>query len=227
MSKDNTENILMKAFPFLENTSRSTLDKILRLGFFKKIPDGQILIYSGDTCQYLPLVLEGSLRVYKIGKNANEITLYYIEKGESCILTLTSILNCQNFPAIATTNGQSSVFFVPSELLKKLVELDTDIRKFVFSLYSSRIMQVISLVDEVVFNKLDTRVVDFLLNRQQKLNSNIIKNTHQEIADEIGTSREVVSRILKNIEEKGYINLTRGQIIISRQINLKKYKENS
>ena len=144
-----------------------------------------------------------------------EITLYRIEKGESCVLSATCILNGGGFPAIAEAEGATDVVLLPAQLLTRLVEDNAEWRQFMFGLYAKRLEDVLTLVDEVAFHHMDARLAAHLV-RQAGERQKVVTATHGEIASELGTSREVVTRILSDFEAGGLIETSRGRIRILR-----------
>lgn len=187
----------------------------------KNIPKGQYLAMEGDGCNYLPIVKSGVVRVYKMSPNGNEMTLYRIKRGESCILTISCLLTNKAFPAVAFTESDSEIVLIDSDTLKLWLNKHSIWRDFVFNYMSNIIFKVIGLLEISTFNRTETRVLDFLIKKNVETGS-IVKITHQNIASEIGTSREVVSRILKDLEAQNIIKLSRGSISILHKESLRK-----
>ena len=178
-----------------------------------------MLVRPGNECAYLPFVLKGALRIYKTSETGKELTLYRIEEGESCILTATCILSGGSFPAMAEAEGATEVMLLPARLLVSLVEEHAEWRKFVFGLYSQRLEIVLALVEEVAFHHVDARIAAYLV-RTAGSRQKVVDRTHAEIASELGTSREVVTRILKDFESAGLIATLRGRIRILKPADL-------
>lgn len=187
----------------------------------KSFPKGQIIAMEGEKSNYLPIVKSGLVRVYKLSPNGNEITLYRIKPGESCILTISSLLTNKAFPAVAFTETNSEILLIDSNTLKNWVNKHAVWRDFIFNYMSNIIFKVITLLESSTFNRTESRIVDFLLQKLEE-DGPTIKYTHQKIASEIGTSREVVSRILKDLESKQIIKLSRGSMTILNGSLLKK-----
>jgi CRP/FNR family transcriptional regulator len=206
-----TAGELLQAFPFLKTVPAASREAFLAAVLGKELDDRQVLVSGGAECAYLPLVLEGALRVYKTSQSGRELTLYRIERGESCILTATCILTAGGFPAIAQSEGRSVVALAPARLISRLVEEHAEWRRFVFGLYAKRLDMMLTLVEEVAFNHVDSRIASYLL---KSADGQTVGRTHAEIASELGTSREVVSRILKDFEAAGLVDTLRGRIRI-------------
>ncbi len=205
------------AFPFLSDLAPQSREAVLAQSIRRSLEDGQVLARDGAGCEYLPFVIKGTLRIYKSSEAGRELTLYRIERGESCVLSATCILNGGTFPAIAKAEGDTEVLLVPAKLLASLADENAAWRRYLFSLYSRRLEDVLSLVEEVAFHHVDVRIAGYLLRNGTK---GVVKRTHGEIADELGTSREVVTRILKDFETDGLIATSRRSIKVLRQDSL-------
>jgi CRP/FNR family transcriptional regulator len=212
---------LFADFPDLEGIAPHSAEQLLDLAIRRHLGEKEILAHEGRECGHLPLVLRGSLRVYKSSEDGKELTLYRIAPGESCVLTATCILNNRSFPAVAEAEEGTDLLLVPARLFARLVETDGQWRRFVFSLYSHRLEIVLRLVEEVAFRHMDSRLAAYLIARGAENNGFVVK-THLEIASELGTSREVVTRILKEFELSGLVKTQRGRITIVDPMGLQK-----
>lgn len=202
---------ILQTFPFFATLPPKTRDALLSRAVTKKLAHKQVLVRDGGECSYLPFVMEGTLRLYKTSPAGREITLYRIQKGESCILSATCILNDGSFPAVAEAEGDTEILLVPSKLIADNVEDHPEWRRFLFGLYAKRLDEVLMLVDEVAFHHMDVRLAAYLL-KHASAKRHTVDRTHGEIADELGTSREVVTRILKDFEADDLIETSRGRI---------------
>jgi CRP/FNR family transcriptional regulator, anaerobic regulatory protein len=206
---------IIRAFPFLREVPETSRSRIAAQAVRKTLTHKDVLVRDGKECAYLPFVLRGALRVYKSSTTGRELTFYRIEKGESCILTATCILSNGLFPAVAEAEGATEVLLVPSALLLHLVDTSPAVRNFVFAQFSRRLESALTLVEEVAFHHIDARIAALLL-REAGADSGTVRRTHSAIADELGTSREVVSRILKDFESAGIVSIARGSIRVLR-----------
>lgn len=175
----------------------------------KEVPGKTHLYWEGDSCSGIAFLLAGEIRVYKGGESGREITLYEIGPGETCILNASCILGNNAYPANAVTTADSALLLVPAREFKRLLDSHDTMRAFVFSLLSQRLTEVMALVHEVAFGRLDQRLADYLL---EKSSDGILAATHQKIANDLGSSREVVSRLLKDFERQGRLLLGRNEI---------------
>lgn len=176
-----------------------------------RLPKGQHVCHEGSDCSHLAILLNGTARVYKLGENGKEITLYRVGPGESCILTASCILSDTPFPAFAICETDVEAALIPAGDARRWLAESTAWRDYIFGLVATRLTNIISVVEDVVFRRMDRRIADHLCARLKKSGHRLLV-THQEIASELGTSREVVSRILKEFEQEGLIRVTRGSI---------------
>jgi CRP/FNR family transcriptional regulator, anaerobic regulatory protein len=203
-------NRIVRVLPILESADPSLLREFQQKAFFARIPKGHDVFVEGDSADAIALLISGVVRVYKIGETGREITLYRFGNGESCILTANAILSQENFPAIATVEKEAEAVMVPAEVFRDWVRRYDLWREFVFDLLSQRLSSVMEVVEEVAFHRLDDRLATFLSQRLSQSDS--IQITHQEIAAELGSSREVISRILEDFSALGMISVSRGAI---------------
>jgi CRP/FNR family transcriptional regulator len=201
---------IARALPLLRRADPALKREFLQAAFLARIPQGKDIFAEGDPIDAIALLISGEVRVYKIGETGREITLYRFGDGGSCILTANAILSRQSFPAIATVERDAEAVMIPADAFRDWVRRSDLWRDFVFTLLSQRLASVLALVDEVAFRRMDARVAGFLLRRGRLQNP--IPVTHQEIAAELGSSREVVSRILEDFVARKLIRLTRGAV---------------
>jgi len=220
LDEDHFERI-SQALPFLQTASDQLIRDFKNYAYYAKIPSGRDIFVEGDEVDGIALMMSGVVRVYKLGESGREITLYRFGEGESCVITADAILNQQGFPAIAQVEQEAEAVMIPAEVFSDWVRRYDPWRDFVFSLVSNRLVSVMEIVDQVAFHRMDRRVASFLLNRSKIQNPIVI--THQEIANEIGSSREVISRLLEDFENRGLVRLARGEIELIDAEGLKTY----
>lgn len=196
----------------LRGADPALVREFMQKAYLARIPAGRDVFVEGDRADSIALLLSGVVRVYKIGGTGREITLYRFGFGGSCILTANAILSRQSFPAIATVEKEAEAAMVPAEVFLDWVHRYDLWRSFVFDLLSQRLSGVLDIVEEVVFRRMDARLASFLLDQSRVQNP--VRITHQEIAAELGSSREVISRILEDYTGQGFIGLKRGVIEI-------------
>ncbi len=203
---------LEQTFPFLQNDTNGFRDRFMRTAVLARLDKGEHICREGAECTHLALVLEGTARVYKLGENGREITLYRVEPGESCILTASCILSHAPFPAFAVCEAPVTGALIPTAEVQRWMAESALWRDYIFGLVTHRLTDIISVVEEVVFRRVDRRIAAYL---SKRLGATPIKTTHQAIASDLGTSREVVSRILKEFESEGIIEVARGTVTIT------------
>jgi len=173
------------------------------------------LLNEGAYIKAVPLLLEGRIKVRKADQSGKEIILYFIEPGESCILTITSCLNEKESKAEAVAVENVRLILIPSSRLREWMNTFPTWQKFVYNLYYLRMAELLNLVDQIAFQQLDLRLLKKLKDKQESY-GNELSLTHQQLANELGTAREVVTRLLNNLEKDGSIELGRGKIIVKR-----------
>ncbi|KAA3642349.1 MAG: Crp/Fnr family transcriptional regulator [Chloroflexi bacterium] len=211
LDKEQFEQI-QKVLPVLQTADPQLTREFQETAYFAKIPSGRDIFVEGDQVDAIALLLSGAVRVYRIGVSGREITLYRFGGGESCILTANAILNHQAFPAIASVEQEAEAVMIPATTFHDWISRFDIWRDFVFTLFSQRLVSVMEIVDQVAFQRMDRRVAAMLLSRSQ--GSEPIQITHQSIADELGSSREVITRLLQDLAQQEVIRLSRGEIEI-------------
>ena len=170
---------------------------------------GNQLYWEGDSCSGIAFLLVGTIRVYRCSETGREITLYEIGPGETCILNASCILGEKPYPANAVTLTEGEFILIPADSFRRMLGIHEPLRNMIFSLLSERLGDIMELVNEVAFRRMDERLMEYLT--EKSINGQLLA-THQKIASDLGTSREVVSRILKDFERQGKLQLTRSEI---------------
>jgi CRP/FNR family transcriptional regulator len=170
---------------------------------------GTILVRDGEECSGAPLVLTGSLRVSKTTHHSKQIKLYDVDPGECCPLTTSSLMGEEPIPATVSVEVDTLAVMVPSALFLSLIGRSASFRRLVFGQFVRRLGSVIELVEALAFRRLDERLSEFLVKEQSNRRLGL---THQEIADRLGSSREVISRLLGDFEAQGLVVTHRGYL---------------
>ena len=197
---------LFSQFPF-EKELRDEINEAEILEF----KSGTVILREHQFIKVIPLILEGSVKLRKTDENGREIVFYHIAPGESCILSITSCLNGKESQAEAVVEDTTRLIGLDAAKVRDWMDRFPGWRKFVVSLYYDRITELMTLVDLITFKSVDQRLLKYLSDRAV---NNIVEITHQKLAGEIGTAREVISRLLKQMEKDNLIALERGRIII-------------
>ncbi len=207
-------------FPFLVDLPLDLRRELFQSASFARIPTGHPVCLEGAFCPHLALILSGSARVYKMGESGRDITLYRVDPGQSCILTPSCILSESAFPAFAECTEPTEAVLLPSARVRDWTARSETFRHYLFGLMSQRLGDLIGVLEEAVFRRMDQRLAAFLLERGSGKDQRI-EITHQEIASDLGSSREVVSRLLKELEGCGLIRTARGVIQVLDTAGLK------
>ena len=216
------KTLLTDRYPFLSLGETPLVDRLLEAGASHQFSAGTHVMFEGNKCVSLPLLVSGLVRVYKLDESGREITLYRIEPGESCVLTAACILGDIGFPANAMVETDSEVFVLPASPFRELMATDGRMQHFIFELIGRRLSAVIEVVEEVAFRRVDERLIQRLVHgTAQEREELSIQLTHAALARELGTSREVVSRLLKDLEQRGFVELGRGEVRILDRDGLK------
>lgn len=201
------------AFPALENIHDPRWRALMGKAREVAIPPGTSVFHAGDACRNFLFVLDGSVRVEKIGENGREIVLYRVGRGETCLLTTSCLIARERYPAEGVTETEVRAVALPDELFNEALALSPEFRGFVFAAFGARLTELMALIEAISFGRGDARLARRLLESATPAGEVIA--THQELAAELGTAREVISRFLKEFERRGYVRLARGHIEIA------------
>ena len=179
--------------------------------------EGSVLFDTGESCSAFLMLTSGSIRVIQPSMNGRELLLYRLEPGGTCILTTSCLLGNQDYPARGISETPLTGYLISQGMFNQLVSQSDEFRQFVFSFFAERIASLMTLIKVLTWGQLDRRLALILLKKGKH-----IKATHQMLADELGTVREVVSRLLKEFEQKGLVQLERKKITIVDQSGLQK-----
>lgn len=204
---DAVKSQLLALFPSLRDLPAELMRRLDQETAYIEAPAGTVLFENSSPCQAFPMPLSGSVRVVRTGANGRELQLYRVAPGESCIITSSCLLGQNAYPARGIAEGSLSAVVVPRALFTLLIEQHPPFRAYVFNLFGERLADLMQLVEEVAFRKLDQRLAALLLSKGE-----IIHATHQGLADELGSVREIISRLLKGFQEQGMLELGREQI---------------
>ena len=210
-----------EALPLLQHAEPQLIREFQQTAFMARIPAGHDVFLENDNVDAIALLISGVVRVYKIGETGREITLYRFGNGESCILTANAILSQKTFPAIAVVEKDAEAVMIPADVFRQWVAKYGLWREFVFDLLSQRLSSVMAIVEEIAFRRMDERLASLLLKRSQARNP--IRITHQEIAAELGSSREVISRLLEDFSKRSLVGIGRGEIEVLDQEGLRTF----
>jgi CRP/FNR family transcriptional regulator, anaerobic regulatory protein len=187
------------------------------------VPANTTVFRQGDSSDNYLLVIKGSVKVFTRAENGREIVLYRVQNNESCTLTTSCLLSSNKYPAEGITETEVKALMIPVDAFNNGLQNSNDFRRFVFDAYGKRISDIITLVEEISFGRIDIRLAKNLL--QHIVGDMTIHITHQSLATELGSAREVISRQLKEFENKGWVELHRGSIEIKSSHELEKLSQ--
>lgn len=209
---------LLHHYPMLQDLPAAELDALLASAGVMKLPAGTVVFDENQPCQGFPLLLSGNVRVVKSSVSGRELQLYRVVPGESCILTSSCLLGHARYQARGITEHAVHMVMLPPAAFKRLIASHESFRDYIFGLFSERLTDLMQLVSAVTFQKLDQRLAALLVTKPSP-----IRTTHQALADELGSAREMVSRLLKGFAEQGWVRLGREQIEVVDASALQKF----
>ncbi len=196
-------------FGVLGSLEPKLLDQVRADGQEIRMPPRSLLFRLGDPCEGFGFVIDGSVKVSISSESGREMVLYRVKPGESCTVTVSCLVNNRPYPAEGMAEDALEAVSIPGALFNDLVERSPVFRRFVLEIFGTRVNHLMELVNEIAFNKLDQRLASRLLELGP-----VVTKTHQEMAGELGTSREMVSRLLENFADQGMVTLGRKRIEI-------------
>jgi CRP/FNR family transcriptional regulator len=199
---------LLERFPFLAGLEAPRLEPLLALKPVR-VPKGTVLFRPGQPCRGFPLLLEGTVRVSQTSPGGREIVLYQVEPGQGCLLSGGCLLGHSDYAASGVAETDVALLNIPPALFQQLLLEHEPFRRFVFGMYGERLAQVMQLVEEVAFRRLDARLARLLVQRGP-----VVAATQQKLAEELGSVREIVSRLLRQFEERGWVELGRERVTV-------------
>lgn len=200
---------LLQQYPVLRELDADQRRLLLESGQLREVPAGTVMFDVAQPCSGFPFVLSGAIGVSKLSASGREIQLYRVAAGDSCILSSTCLLGAVEYDAHGVAVEDSTVFILPRPVFERLLTGSDAFRRYVFRLFAARIADLMQTVEAVAFRKLDQRLAALLLERGPRL-----KVTHQQLADELGSVREIVSRIVGSFADRGLVRTGREQLTV-------------
>lgn len=201
-----TADALLALYPVLAKLPAGIVRRLRDTLQTMVVPSGTVVFDERQPCRGFPFVLEGAIRVAKLSGSGRELPLYRVLAGESCIITSSCLLGHADYNARGVAEGETTLALLPRPLFDEMLG-EPAFRDFVFALFSERMAELMQLIEEVAFRKLDQRLAALLLGKGR-----MVHTTHQQLADELGSVREMVSRLLKGFAEQGLVRLGREQV---------------
>jgi len=201
--------IIRKTFPFLE---KNLVEEIIRVSILHNLKHEESMLGEGEYIKSFPMVLKGCLRVLRLSEDGNELLLYYLNQGEICAMALTCCMGLQKSNIKMIAEEDSTVLAIPVEYPEKWMSDYRSWKEFMMYSYRKRFDELIDTIDAIAFMKLDERLIRFFEERFRSTGKTLYTGTHQEIALQLNTSREVVTRLLRNLERRNLLITERNYI---------------
>jgi len=203
---------LLADYPVLVESADEACWEMLATATIQTFDADTLLFQEGMECRHLMLIIEGCVRVYKNSVDGREVTLYRVEPGQLCINNLNNLVDGTSFPIVARTDSQMRALVITRHAFHIALENSSSFRNYVLRNLTERLSHMANLVSGFAFDRLDLRVGCWLMEQFERNCSRALQITHSELAHELGTTREMISRILKDFEHKRCIQLSRGRI---------------
>jgi CRP/FNR family transcriptional regulator len=196
------------------STSPQIREKILAYGVAKTFAEGDIILNENAYIKAIPLVKSGSIRVMRTEEEGREILLYYITAGESCIMSFLGGMHQDTSKVKAVAEEETEILFIPVDKVNLLIKEYPEWLDYIFKLYDKRFEELLEVVNAVAFKKMDERLLSFIKKKCALSKTTTLNITHEDIANELGTARVVISRLLKQMEQEGLVQLGRNKIYV-------------
>lgn len=214
MAREALEVALLGAYPLLAELPASLRDDVVAAAAVHDFRDGSTIFSERQACGGLPLVLHGDVKVFKRSDAGREIVLYRVGPGETCILTSSCLIGGADYSADGVAEGALRLAMLPPAMFQRMIAESPSFRSFLFAMLSNRLTDLMERVERLAFHRLDRRLAEFLVERADA-GFRSIAMTHQQIADEIGSVREMVTRTLGQLAEQGLVELSRAGVRIA------------
>lgn len=208
---NNIEQILDKNFPSLLDTE--LIEGLKQNAEYRQVAEGDLLMDIGSVIKFIPMIISGSVKVMREDEDGNELLLYYVSPGETCAMSLTCCMAFKRSEIRAIAQEPVEMLAVPVDFMDEWMKY-RDWRSYVMNTYRMRFEELLEALDSIAFHKMDERVLKYLEEKANSLNTEEIQMSHQEIAVDLNSSREVISRILKQMERKKLLKLGRNKILL-------------
>lgn len=199
-----TEKDLAKHFPTFE---KELLSEILEAAEIKTVSANEVIVRSGQNIRAAILVVDGLVKIYREDDNGDEYFMYYLDEGKACAISLVCALGKGTSSVRAKAVNESIILIVPPQYIDQWVGKYKSWAQFAINSYRERFEELLRVIDHIAFKNMDERLVFYLRRHQEKLNTNLIYTSFTEIAQELNSSREVISRLMKKLSEKGVVYL--------------------
>ena len=202
---------------FSPHFEEDLINEINKNGVYKEISEGEILMDIGSYITAMPLLISGAIKVMREDDDGDELLLYFLERGDTCAMTLSCCLGQKKSEIRAVAETDTRLVMIPIQKMEEWTSKYKSWRNFVFNSYQNRLDEMLETIDSIAFLNMDERLWNYLQEKSRISNERRIDTTHQEIAYDLHTSRVVISRLLKSLEKRGKIKLQRNSIEVLSQ----------
>ena len=203
--------------PELKQEFQSTpelLEKLYKYSVSKEYQAGDVIVDENSSIRAIPIVTKGAMKVVRTEEDGREILLYYIKAGESCIMSFLGGMHNETSKVKAEIEEDAEILFLPVTKVSEFIKEHPEWLDYIFKLYHKRFEELLGIINEIAFKKVDERLLNLLEKKAELTQSNTLNVTHEQLANELGTARVVVSRLLKQLEDNGEVQLGRNKIIL-------------
>lgn len=204
------QRLWRRCFPQFCDSNDPVIENLMNSAQVITAPAKQTIFFPGARCQNYLLLIDGAISVQLLTDNGREVLLYQVRSGDSCILTTSCLLGGERYPVEGITEQEVTAFAIAANEFRQAIDTSPDFRQFVFNNFAKRLATVLARMEEIIFGHIDQRLAQILLDA----NVSPVRKTHHQLASELGTAREVVSRHLKRFEAYSWIRLGRGEIVL-------------
>ncbi|WP_307263695.1 Crp/Fnr family transcriptional regulator [Chryseobacterium sp. W4I1] len=197
------------------SSSPELVEKLYQYGITKSYSEGDIILDENASIRSIPIVMKGMIKVIRTEEDGREILLYYIQAGESCIMSFLGGMHQEKSIVKAEVEEDAEILFLPVDKVSLFIKEHPEWLDYIFRLYHKRFEELLDIINAIAFKKVDERLLDLLHKKYELTNSKTIVITHEQLANELGTARVVVSRLLKQLEEAGRVKLGRNKLTLS------------
>ena len=205
------EKLLQNNFPTLADLPALT-KKISEISSVQQFSNGDVILREGQFIKVIPLLISGLVKVYKEDEEDGEVLLYYIKPGESCVMSMTALVKNETSKVKGVVEEDAEILLLPAKEVVSIAKKYPRWNDFIYDLFSQKYAELLNVITTLTFSKKDTRLLNYLKEQAELKHSSLINKTHQEIAFDLGSSREVISRILKKLENERKVKLSQGKI---------------
>jgi len=212
IESENQKALIKEQIGFLFD--KALLEEIYKVGKIRKVDSGHVIMDPGEEIVNIPFIIQGAVKVSRENEDGEELLLYYIEQGDTCAMTLQCCVRQSKSEIKAKTMEDSIILMIPNQYMEDWMNRYASWRQYILESYHVRISELMETIDAIAFMRLDERLDKYLKDQAKLMGSLEIKHTHQQIAEDLHSSRVVISRLLKQMESKGMIELKRNRVVL-------------